>query len=218
MLASRSQIRTERGFQQHSVFCTGALGVSMRLTDPTPGRWLRAAAASRVASVRNRRGAPASLRTKTAPPVKRRFESSLARRLGTVRGCAGGIENAAPRLLLRARFPRRAATLRTRSRRPARERTCGHAVSARLPCTCTGLRRRRSCSSASAFAAHPPGASAVAARASVASKVALARNRCRAQASPPMKARSGSPSTSRAKWTVGSLRDPSCSRARASSP
>jgi hypothetical protein len=41
----------------------------------------RAAAASKNALARNRRGAQASLPTKAAPPVKRRFESSLAHRL-----------------------------------------------------------------------------------------------------------------------------------------
>jgi hypothetical protein len=45
---------------------------------------LLAAAASNVAPVRNQRCAQASPATKAAPPVKRRFESSLARRLLTL--------------------------------------------------------------------------------------------------------------------------------------
>jgi hypothetical protein len=67
-----------------------------------------------------------SPRTKAALPVKRHFESSLARRLLPL--------NAAPAYAPNAPSGQ------------ARARPGGHGASARLPCTCTGRRR---CSNAS---------------------------------------------------------------------
>jgi hypothetical protein len=75
-------------------------------------------------------------------------------------------------------MPGRTGSLAVPARRwwAAQAASGGHAAPARLPCTCMGCRRPSSCSSPPKLGSHRPGAREVAARAGVASKVALARN------------------------------------------
>jgi hypothetical protein len=105
---------------------------------------LLAAAASNVAPVRNQRCAQASPATKAAPPVKRRFESSLARRLLTL-GTAGVHAERA----VAARHPRGQAAAsrppdsRVRASRLRRRCSCSSPPPTPSPATCATCARCR---------------------------------------------------------------------------
>ena len=78
--ATLTAVQRSMGAAYSAICSWSSLPPALASRRPGDVRWARAGAASNMAPARNGGGAQASLSTKPAPPVKRRFESSLTRR------------------------------------------------------------------------------------------------------------------------------------------